>query len=64
MFDIGKAIKHSPVGSGEITDITEAGYPQVNGVAVAWLVFEDGCTFNPFGHDIDKLIKEHEEKHK
>lgn len=32
--------------SSTITSITRAGYPCLNGVAVAWLEFEDGEVFN------------------
>jgi hypothetical protein len=42
---IGDKVKESPVGTGEITGITQAGYPQVNHVAVSWLVLEDGTKF-------------------
>ena len=35
---IGDAVFNSPVGSGTITGITDAGYPQVNYVAVTRLV--------------------------
>ena len=45
----GDTVADSPVGSGEITDITEAGYPRVNHVAVAWLRRTDGAVFDPHG---------------
>jgi len=53
---IGDVVADSAHGAGTITGITEAGYPQVNHVAVGWLRLEDGTTFNPFGHDIEKII--------
>lgn len=42
-----RKIKDSPKGAGEITDISMAGYPEVDGVAVAWVEFEDGEVFDP-----------------
>lgn len=47
--EIGGAAKDSPVGPGKLTGWSAAGYPQVNGVAVAWLVLEDGRVFDPNG---------------
>lgn len=44
----GKKVKDSPIGPGEVSGVTAARYPQVNGVAVAWLEFEDGTVFDPF----------------
>jgi len=49
-FGIGDPIDASPVGPGSITDVTDAGYPQVNGVAVACLRRADGAVFDPYGH--------------
>jgi hypothetical protein len=49
-FRIGDPIKASPVGSGEITGVTDAGYPQVNRIAVAWMIRTDGAVFDPHGH--------------
>ncbi len=48
-FAIGDTVADSPNGPGTITDITDAGYPQVNGVAVARLKRTDGATFDPYG---------------
>lgn len=47
---IGDEVSESSVGAGTVTDITEAGYPQVDRVAVAWLKRLDGETFDPHGH--------------
>lgn len=47
---IGDAVEDSPVGPGTITDISEAGYPRVNHVAVGCLRRTDGVVFDPFGH--------------
>lgn len=38
-LSIGDSVFNSPVGSGTLTGITDAGYPQVNHVAVARLVY-------------------------
>ena len=46
---VGDAVKDSPVGPGHITGITDAGYPQVNHVAVARLTRTDGIVFDPHG---------------
>ena len=46
---IGDTIADSPVGAGTITGITEAGYPQVNHVAVGRLIRTDGVVFDPRG---------------
>lgn len=46
-IEVGDKVKDSPQGTGAITDITDAGYPRVNGVAVAWLEREDGAVFDP-----------------
>jgi hypothetical protein len=43
-------VSESPVGPGKVTGITEAGYPQVNNVAVACLKRADGAVFDPYGH--------------
>ena len=48
-IEIGDPIKDSPVGPGTMTGITEAGYPQVNHVAVTWLEREDGAVYDPHG---------------
>lgn len=47
-LQIGDTIADSPVGPGTITGITEAGYPQVNHVAVARLKRTDGIVFDPY----------------
>lgn len=51
---IGDPVKASPVGPGKVTDITDAGYPRVNDVAVAWMIREDGAVFNPRGVPIQE----------
>jgi len=47
---IDEPVRASPVGSGTITGITQAGYPQVNHIAVAWCIRSDGLAFDPYGH--------------
>jgi hypothetical protein len=47
MIKVGETVKDSPVGAGVFTDITEAGYPQVNHIAVTWMIMEDGEVYNP-----------------
>lgn len=42
---VGTVVQYSPVGSGIITGITEAGYPQVNHVAVTWLITGSGIVY-------------------
>lgn len=54
---IGDTIKDSPVGAGAITGITQAGYPQVNEVAVAWLIRTDGVIFNPHNKPLTLITK-------
>jgi hypothetical protein len=49
-LSIGDTIADSPVGAGEVTGITDAGYPQVNHVAVVYLTRTDGVVFDPFDH--------------
>ena len=46
-LEIGDVVKDSPNGPGTITDITDAGYPRVNHIAVAWLERNDGAVFDP-----------------
>ena len=46
---IGDTVSRSPVGAGVITGITEAGYPQVNYIAVAQLERTDGIVWAPNG---------------
>lgn len=48
-LQIGDTVEDSPVGAGEITGITQAGYPQVNYVAVGWLKRTDGVLWDPRG---------------
>lgn len=42
-FEVGDTIAASPVGPGTLTGITQAGYPQVNHVAVTWIERTDGA---------------------
>ena len=58
-FATGDTVAVSPVGPGTITGITQAGYPQVNDVAVACLKRTDGEVFDPHGH-YAKLVKKEE----
>lgn len=46
---IGDTVAASPVGAGTITNITDAGFPQVDHIAVSWLERTDGAVFDPFG---------------
>lgn len=48
-IQVGDTISDSPVGPGVVTGITEAGYPQVNHVAVGRLTRTDGVVFDPKG---------------
>ena len=48
-LEVGDVVKDSPTGPGTITNITDAGYPQVNHIAVAWLERADGAVFDPRG---------------
>lgn len=48
-LEIGDTVKDSPLGAGTVTDITDAGFPCVNHVAVAWLERDDGAIFDPHG---------------
>lgn len=52
---IGAFITESPVGPGTITDITSAGYPKVNDVAVACFVTKDGLVYQGFANHIRNL---------
>lgn len=56
-LEIGDAVKDSPTGAGTITDITDAGYPRVNHIAVAWLEREDGAVFDPRGVRVKALLQ-------
>ena len=46
-IEVGDPVRASPVGPGTVTGITQAGYPQVNRVAVTWLEREDGAVYDP-----------------
>jgi hypothetical protein len=48
-LQVGDTIADSPVGPGVITGVTEAGYPQVNHVAVGRLKRTDGVVLDPRG---------------
>lgn len=52
----GDEVIQSPVGPGIVTDISAAGYPIVNDVAVAWCVMADGGVFNPRGCGIPEEL--------
>lgn len=41
-WSVGEKVRLSPVGPGIVTGITQAGFPQVNNVAVTWLILDDG----------------------
>lgn len=45
---IGSKITESPVGPGVLTDISDAGYPRVNHVAVTCLISESGFIYQGF----------------
>ena len=49
----GDEIADSPVGPGVITGITQAGYPEVNHVAVTWIRRVDGVVWDPH-HKVTK----------
>jgi len=51
-LQIGDTVADSPDGPGKITGITDAGYPQVNHIAVVWLRRTDGVVYNPFNKPI------------
>jgi len=46
-IEIGDVVKDSPNGPGIVTSFSDAGYPRVNHVAVAWLELDDGAIFDP-----------------
>jgi hypothetical protein len=48
-LEVGDLVKDSPNGTGTVTEITDAGYPKVNDIAVAWLERADGNVFDPRG---------------
>lgn len=60
---VDDTVSASPVGSGKVTGITEAGYPQVNHVAVAWLERPDGARFDPHNHRGGNCSATQGEKH-
>lgn len=45
---VGDLVCDSPVGCGEVTSISNAGYPRVNHIAVVWLERPDGLRWDPF----------------
>lgn len=49
----GDEVADSPVGPGFVTGVTQAGYPQVNEVAVVWLRRTDGVLWDPH-HKVTK----------
>jgi len=48
-IDVGDMIADSPVGAGEITGVTLAGFPKVNHIAVTWIERTDGVVWDPHG---------------
>lgn len=56
---VGEKVKYSPVGAGVFTDITDAGYPRVNHVAVAWMVMDDGEIYNPTNRELPDFESPH-----
>ena len=61
-IEIGDKIAWSPVGPGELTDITNAGYPRVNYIAVACLISESGLCYGNIKNQIliDSIAKNKE----
>ena len=61
-IEIGDKIAWSPVGPGELTDITNAGYPRVNYIAVACLISESGLCYGDIKNQIliDSIAKNKE----
>lgn len=57
-LQIGDTVADSPVGPGVITGITDAGYPQVNHVAVGRLKRTDGVVFDPRNTYPKELLNE------
>lgn len=55
---VNDTVKASPVGSGRITEMTPAGYPRVNGVAVAWLIRTDDAVFNPRNINLSEVLSD------
>lgn len=49
-IDPGARVIDSGTGPGVVTGITNAGYPQVDHVAVSWCEYEDGSVFDPLFH--------------
>lgn len=46
---IGDIVSDSGMGAGTITGFNERGFPMVNNVTCAWIEFEDGSKFDPYG---------------
>ena len=47
----GRKVVDSPKSSrtGTVTNVSHAGFPEVDGVAVAWVELEGGEVFDPYG---------------
>lgn len=45
----GDVVAQSHLGPGVITEITRAGFPKVNDVAVSWVILDNGYIFDPKG---------------
>lgn len=45
------------MGAGIFTDVTDAGYPRVDHVAVTWMVMDDGEIYNPLNREITEQTK-------
>lgn len=63
-IEVGDKVKFSPLGAGTVTDISDAGYPRVDGVAVAWVEMEGGGVYDPrnvrpklTASQVDKVIR-------
>ena len=54
---VGEKVKNSPMGAGIFTDVTDAGYPRVDHVAVTWMVMDDGEIYNPLNREITEQTK-------
>lgn len=48
LMGIGATVLDSPVGPGTVTKFSDAGYPMVNGVSVAWCLFSFGPSLRVF----------------
>lgn len=53
---VGDPVQNSPVGPGKITGVTDAGYPQVNDIAVSVLIRGDGLVWNPHSLDMEQVL--------